>query len=129
MSAIGDIPDRKIDFTMLARTGLAPRLPAAGEVIFEKGDSGERMYVVRSGEVDILRSGKVVETVGPGGHFGEMALIDGSSRSATARARTDCELVPVDEDTFLFLVRETPYFALDVMRMLASRLRVMNDLV
>ncbi len=129
MPALKDIPDRKIDFTMLAKTGLSPRMPKAGEMIFGEGDSGDRMYVVRSGEVEIRCGDAVVETLEPGGMFGEMALIDGTHRSASAWAKTDCELVPVDEKTFLFLVHETPYFALDVMRTLTRRLRSMNEMV
>lgn len=129
MSAIKDIPERKVDFTMLAKTGLAPRLPKAGEMIFDEGDSGERMYVVRAGEVEIRCGDTVLETLEEGGMFGEMALIDGTHRSASAWAKTDCELIPVDEETFLFLVHETPYFALDVMRTLTRRLRSMNDLI
>jgi CRP-like cAMP-binding protein len=58
--------------------------------------------------------------------FGEMALIDDEPRSATALAITDVELVPVSEKQFLFLVSQTPYFALKVMRVLAQRLRVTN---
>ena len=56
--------------------------------------------------------------------FGEMALIDNEPRSATAVAITDVELVPISEKQFLFLVTQTPYFALKVMRILAQRLRV-----
>lgn len=81
------------------------------------------MYVVRTGEVEIERDGKVVDSVSPGGIFGEMALIDGAPRAATARAKTACEAAPITEKTFLFLVHETPYFALAVMRTLADRLR------
>ena len=58
--------------------------------------------------------------------FGEMALIDNQPRSATAVAVTDVELVPVSEKQFLFLVGQTPYFALKVMRVLAQRLRATN---
>jgi len=58
--------------------------------------------------------------------FGEMALIDDEPRSATAIAATDVELVPVSEKQFLFLVSQTPYFALKVMRVLATRLRETN---
>jgi CRP-like cAMP-binding protein len=58
--------------------------------------------------------------------FGEMALIDSEPRSATAVAITDVELVPISEKQFLFLVGQTPYFALKVMRTLAQRLRVTN---
>ena len=58
--------------------------------------------------------------------FGEMALIDDEPRSATAVAITDVELVPISEKQFVFLVSQTPYFALKVMRVPAQRLRVMN---
>jgi CRP/FNR family transcriptional regulator, cyclic AMP receptor protein len=81
------------------------------------------MYVVRSGEVEIERDGRVVEHLSSGGIFGEMALIDGSPRAATARAKTACEVAPITEKTFLFLVHETPFFAIAVMRALANRLR------
>ena len=100
---------------------------AAGETIFAQGDVGDRMYLVRTGEVEIVHSGTVVDTVGPGEIFGEMALIDGSPRSAEARAKVASELQPIDEKAFLFLVHETPHFALDVMRTLALRLRAMNE--
>jgi CRP/FNR family cyclic AMP-dependent transcriptional regulator len=84
------------------------------------------VFLIRSGEVEIERNGKVIETLGPGGIFGEMALIDGSPRSATARAKTDCVVAPINEKIFLFLVDETPYFAVAVMRTLADRVRRMN---
>lgn len=96
---------------------------ASGEVIFAEGGEGDFMYVVRSGEVEIERNGKVIETLSAGGIFGEMALIDGSPRSATARAKTDAELAPINEKSFMFLVHETPFFAVAVMRTLAERLR------
>jgi len=60
---------------------------------------------------------------------GEMALIDSSARSATAVARTDCELIPVDDKRFMFLVQQTPFFAIHVMRVLADRLRKTNALL
>ena len=85
------------------------------------------MYVVRNGEVAIERDGRVMESLGGGGIFGEMALIDGSPRSATVRAKTDCEVAPINEKTFLFLVHETPFFAIAVMRTLADRLRRMDE--
>jgi len=68
------------------------------------------------GEVEVERDGKIVETLSGGGIFGEMALIDGSPRAATARAKTACEVAPITEKTFLFLVHETPFFAIAVMR-------------
>ena len=112
-----------IDFQLLANAGFPPAQFKAGEVVFAEGDEGDKMYVIRSGEVEILRGGHVVETLAPGGIFGEMALIDGSPRAATARAKTACDVAPITEKSFLFLVHETPFFAIAVMRTLAERLR------
>lgn len=81
------------------------------------------MFVVKEGEVDILLGNRVVETVGPDGIFGEMAMVDGQARTASAVARTDCKLVPIDQRRFQFLVRQTPFFAIEVMRVLVERLR------
>ena len=116
-----------IDFQMLANAGFPPARYAAGDVIFAEGDKGDAMFVVRTGEVTIERGGRVMETLSGGGVFGEMALIDGSPRSATVRAKTDCEVAPINEKTFLFLVHETPFFAIAVMRTLADRLRRMDE--
>jgi CRP/FNR family cyclic AMP-dependent transcriptional regulator len=112
-----------IDFQLLANAGFPAARFAPGEVIFDEGDVGDKMYVIRSGEVVIEKAGKAIETLPPGGIFGEMALIDGSPRSATARAKSDCEVAPITEKSFLFLVHETPFFAIAVMRTLADRLR------
>jgi CRP-like cAMP-binding protein len=99
----------------------------AGEVIFEEGEPGEVMYVVQEGEVDIVVRGRLLETVGPGGIVGEMALIDTSGRSARAVARSDCRLTPINQTRFKVHAHHTPYFALQVMRVMAERLRLMNE--
>jgi len=98
----------------------------AGEVIFAQGDRGDLMYVVAQGTAQILVEGKVVETVGVGGIVGEMALIDAEPRSATAITKTDCVLIPLDVERFAGLVARHPEFALQVMRVLAHRLRRMD---
>ncbi len=95
----------------------------AGNTIFEQGDEADCFYVVRRGAVRIHEGDRELETVAAGGIFGEMALVDGSPRSATATAATNCELVPVDEQCFHALIRQAPYFAQSVMRVLAARLR------
>ncbi|WP_395748156.1 Crp/Fnr family transcriptional regulator [Prosthecobacter sp.] len=94
-----------------------------GTPIFSKGDESGEMYVVQSGEVDIVLNGKIVETVGPEGFFGEISLIEDSLRSADAVARSDCKLLPVNRHHFLFMVDEMPQFALHVMKGMADRLR------
>lgn len=99
----------------------------AGDVIFATGEAGKAMYVVSQGEVDIKVGDNVVECISPGSIFGEMALIDNSPRSATAIAKTDCTVVPLDQRRFQFLVQETPFFALQVMTIMATRLRHANS--
>jgi len=98
----------------------------AGTTIFTEGTPGDVMYVVLDGEVEVSVGGKVIEVMKPGDLFGEMALIDFSPRSATALAKSDCRLAAIDEKRFVETVYETPFFAVHVMRVLASRLRSMN---
>src|SRR4030095_3253711 len=96
---------------------------AKGDIIFQSGEPADRMYVVAEGEVEISIGDHVVEVLGPETIFGEMALVTKEPRSATARARTDCRVVEIPERRFLFLTQQTPHFALDVMRVIAERLR------
>ena len=96
----------------------------AGKTIFAQGDPSDVMYVVLEGDLDLLRGSQSLGTVSAGAIVGEMALIDKDApRSATAIAKTDCKLVPIDERRFEWLVAETPFFALHVMRILVDRLR------
>jgi len=97
-----------------------------GESLFREGESGDTMYVVLEGSVDLLVNGKVVEKLEPGGVLGEMALLEAAPRSATAVARTECKVVPVNQQRFSLLVQHTPGFALDIMRVMAERLRAMD---
>ena len=87
------------------------------------------MYLVTEGVVDLFCKGRVLATLGKGDIFGEMALVDYLPRSATAVAKTDCELVRIEEKDFNQLVQENPPFALSVMRVLVKRLRIMNELL
>jgi CRP-like cAMP-binding protein len=98
----------------------------AGTVIFEEGSPGDVMYVILDGELEVRVAGECIEVVGPGEIIGEMALIDAKERSATAVAKSDCRLAPIDQKRFLFMVQQTPFFSIEVMRMLAARLRHMN---
>jgi CRP/FNR family transcriptional regulator, cyclic AMP receptor protein len=103
-----------------------PRICEAGETIFRQYDMGAEMYVVLEGEVELTIGNNVVETVGPGEPFGEMALIDQAPRVATATAKTACKLVVIPEKRFLFMVQTAPHFALQIMKVMADRLRTMN---
>jgi|SRR5688572_27011282 CRP/FNR family cyclic AMP-dependent transcriptional regulator len=99
---------------------------AAGDIVFSSGDSGTDMYVVKSGEVELRVGGRAVEVVKEDGFFGEMALIEEGPRTATAIAKTDCALIPINEQRFEFMVHEVPEFALHVMKGLSQRLRNVN---
>ncbi len=94
-----------INFELLANAGFPPATFEPGETIFSEGDRGDQMYVIRKGEVEIERDGKIVETLSAGGIFGEMALIDGSPRAASARAKTACELAPITEKAFVWCMK------------------------
>jgi CRP/FNR family transcriptional regulator, cyclic AMP receptor protein len=118
--------DSAIDFEILASAETPVRSFKAGDVIFAEGQPGEEFYVIQKGRVEVRQGGRLLDSLGAKNIFGEMALIDHAPRAATAVAATDVDLVPVAEKQFLFLVRETPYFALNVMRVLARRLRSMD---
>lgn len=92
-------------------------------MICRAGDPGDTMFSIIDGTVEILLDDKILETLAAGELFGEMSLIDKSPRSATARAKTDCKVVPIDEKRFLFMVQQHPFFALEVMRVLTTRIR------
>jgi CRP/FNR family cyclic AMP-dependent transcriptional regulator len=81
---------------------------------------------VVAGEVEIRTDGEVVEVARPGSLVGELALIEEGPRSTSVVALTEIVVVPIDRERFLFLVQQTPFFALEVMKILAERLRRRN---
>jgi CRP/FNR family cyclic AMP-dependent transcriptional regulator len=113
-------------FSVLTGNDIEARAFKAGSVIFREGDEAHELFVIKSGQVRIQIGNRTINELPADSIFGEMALIDGEPRSATAIAMTDVELVPVSEKQFLFLVSQTPYFALKMMRVLAQRLRATN---
>src|SRR6201997_1364679 len=103
-----------------------------GDVIFEEGSTGRELYVVLDGEVEIAKvnggSKTVIVTLGKGEFFGEMAVIDGSSRSATAIAATSStRVMRINHARFVYLVSQQPAFALMIMDALSKRLRATNE--
>ena len=121
--------DNGVDFSLLLRPEVPTRNFATGDTIFSEGERGDEFFVVVRGQVEIRSGNRCFETLGRSGIFGEMALIDDSPRSATVIASTDVSVAPITEKQFLFLVRHTPFFALRVMRVLATRLRAQNKAV
>lgn len=104
------------------------------DIIFEENSTGDEMYILRSGKVRLVlgyaeRGAEVCILEQPGEFFGEMALVDGSPRSATAIAEEDnTKLEALSRDNFLKTIREHPEFALDVMSALSKRVRLGNIL-
>ncbi|CAG0957270.1 cAMP-activated global transcriptional regulator CRP [Anaerolineae bacterium] len=100
----------------------------AGTHLFDEGDEAEYMYVMVDGELEIHYRGQVVDTLVAGDIVGEMGLIDDAPRSTTAVAKTDVKVVPVSLKRFMFLIEQTPFFALHVMQIMAERLRRMTKI-
>lgn len=101
------------------------------DVIFEEGSTGRELFVVLDGEVEIAKvngaSKTTIVKLGKGEFFGEMAVIDGSARSATAiAAAPDTKVMRINHARFVYLVSQQPAFALMVMDALSKRLRASN---
>jgi CRP/FNR family cyclic AMP-dependent transcriptional regulator len=111
-------------------SGLASDAPIyyqQGRQIMGEGSKAVLMYAVLQGRVAISIDGTVVERLGPGGAFGEAALVDQSARLASAVAETDCELQPINRPAFLTLVKTSPQFAFGMLTSLAERLRYLTE--
>jgi CRP/FNR family transcriptional regulator, cyclic AMP receptor protein len=98
----------------------------AGAVVFEAGEPGHEMFGIVEGEIEIRAADQVIVTLGADDTFGELALIERSPRSASAVATKDTVLAVIDQHRFLFMVQETPMFALSVMSNIADRLRAQS---
>jgi CRP-like cAMP-binding protein len=94
-----------------------------GQVIFQQGEVGDVMYVILEGSINIVSHDKIVDTLGEGEIFGEMALVDENPRSAAAVAASKSKIVPVSKQRFMMAIQHNPFFALQVMGVMASRLR------
>ena len=129
---VGGLRERVFDAKMLSAlmAALNHRLPAhapLNKVIMKEGEGGVFMYVVVEGRVAISIKSRIVERVGPGGIFGEMALVDQSPRAATATAESDCSLLSINRNDFLALVKSHPDFAVSLLKSAADRLRYMTS--
>jgi CRP-like cAMP-binding protein len=98
-----------------------------GQSIMTEGQKGVRMYVVVEGHVAVSIGARVVERLGPGGAFGEAAIVEPAPRMASAVAETDCELLPITRTAFETLVKMEPQFAYTMLESLAERLRFLTE--
>src|SRR5262245_21922502 len=120
---------KEVDMREFARRAGANLKFQAGSIVFSKGDSGECMYIVQSGTLEMMIGDKIIETVGPNEAIGFMSMIDGAPRSSTARVKEACELSVIDARMFRFMVDEVPNFALYIMGVLARRIRGISQMV
>ena len=102
-----------------------------GAIIFEEGSTGRELFVVLDGRIDIVKlngaTKTLIVTLGKGEFFGEMAVIDGSARSATAiAAAPNTRVMRINHARFVYLVSQQPAFALMIMDALSKRLRASN---
>jgi voltage-gated potassium channel len=101
---------------------LRPRFARAGDVILRKGDEGDSMFIIASGEVEVdFGGGREPVLLGPGQFFGEMALIDRAPRTATVRAEDECKLLELSGTDFHELARQHPELDDAIRRMAAER--------
>ena len=111
---------RKFDlFRDAATTALFPN----GATIFQEGDTGDSMFAIKRGKVAIMVGGNIVDVLREEELFGEMALLEHTTRAAAVVALEETELVEVDKAKFYNLVRQNPHFALQLMQLLSERLR------
>ncbi len=102
---------------------------APGEYCFREGETGQEMFVILAGTADIMLRGKTLDTLGPGSLFGEMAVIDHRARSADVVARSEIRVAPIDQERFIYLITHHPFFAIEVMKVMADRLRRLDALL
>ena len=101
----------------------------AGQSVFKEGETGDTMYVVIEGEVELSIRGNAMRTFGRGEVIGEMALITNQPRAGTVSAVTDCKLAPINKKRFLLLVQQSPQFSLHMLETMAERIRWMDSLI
>jgi CRP-like cAMP-binding protein len=105
----------------------------AGHTVFAQGDEGDSMYVIENGAVDIIAgSGKqkvIVASLFKQQYFGELSLLDGAPRSATAVANRATQLLALDRDDFVEFIKKRPDAALSIMHEVGERIRATNELM
>jgi CRP-like cAMP-binding protein len=102
---------------------------SAGEILFREGDPADAMFVLLDGSINVTVGGKVVEIARRGAVLGEMALIDHSLRGATLTAAEPSTLAKIDERRFQRLIQQNPFFATHIMKVLADRIRQMDEVL
>jgi CRP-like cAMP-binding protein len=121
------IKDQNIDFRIFKDVDAPSSAFRPGDYLISRNDSNAEMFIIKSGNAAIVVDGVTVESLSEGMIVGEMALLDRSPRSAEVVAVTNVTAIPIDERRFIQMVGKAPHFALQVMRVMARRLRGMNE--
>lgn len=99
----------------------------AGKTLMNQGERGREAFVVVSGEASIQINGNTVATIGPGDHVGELALLDGGTRTATVVANTDMELLVISQRAFFALLDEVPGLSRKILTSMATMVRDLDS--
>lgn len=103
------------------------RTYANGEIIVREGETGECMFAIQKGQLEVLRTARRGEVrlgiMGEGDIFGEMAIFEGEVRSATVRALGEARVLTIDRRTFLRRLQEDPSLAFNLVRIMSKRVR------
>ncbi len=97
-----------------------------GAYIVTEGELGRELFVIVSGEVDVVAGGEKVDVITEGGYFGEMAIIDSQPRSADVIARTDLTLLKMGMEDFHEILKQQEQVAIGVIKVLNRRIRNLN---
>lgn len=95
----------------------------AGKVLCQQGKSGGEFFIVLSGEAEVERDGKVVDSIKVGDHFGEIALLDNGPRTATVTAKTDLRCLVLSPRQFQDVLHQDAEIAVHMLRDVTKRLR------
>ena len=104
-----------------------PRNFQAGDVIFKEGEEGVGFFLVTGGNVDVVRGTTTIASIGDGGFFGEMALLDNHRRSATVKATADTSCLAIMRSDFLAELRNNPDLAVEMLNTMSRRVRDLDD--
>lgn len=112
------------------RQGVLGRDYYAGETVVQQGETGDCMYVVQAGQVEVVqntdRGEQRLAILETGDFFGEMALFEREVRSATVRALGDARVLKVDKKTLLRRIKEDPLLAVNMLQAMSGRIRELN---
>lgn len=103
------------------------RRAARGEILAREGEPGDSLFLIRSGEVEIVKGGAAIGRRGPGEWVGEMSLLDDAPRSATMRAGSEVEILELGHEDFTAILHRRPGLLRPLLRQIVSRLRESDE--